>query len=91
MIDQGPIDLGDPGQLAAWYGPYGFFEPYRKVTIAHCREACRAHYAERGEKVTESRLDDLSHLHPGYLEFLATHLTGRVTYETMTREALGIR
>ena len=86
-----PCDQANPGHLAAWYGPYGFFEPYRRTTLAHCREACRGEYAAKGERITESRLDDLAHLHPGYLRFLAFHLTGRMAYETMARESLGLR
>jgi hypothetical protein len=86
-----PCDLTDPAHLSAWYGPFSFFEPYRKVTISHCREACRAACAAQEQRVTEARLDDLAHLHPEYLEFLTTHLKGRIAYEMMTREEMGVR
>ena len=60
---------------------WGITDIYRKVLQANCREVIRAKYALGGEKITETRLDDLSRLHPAYLEYLATHLAGRTLFE----------
>jgi hypothetical protein len=70
-----------PECLAAWYSGFAFAEHYRKVAQAQARELVRAEYAAKGEKVTESRLDDLGRLHPLYLDYLLTHLQGRVKWE----------
>ena len=74
-------DQSDPAQLAAWYGPFGFCDHWRKIVLSNCREALRAAMALQEIRVTESRLDDLSHIHTAYYEFLGTHLMGRIAYE----------
>jgi hypothetical protein len=71
------VDFTDPGALEAWYGNYGFFEHYRKVVLASCREMERARALAKSEKVTESRLDDLARVSDTYVEFIAHHLHGR--------------
>lgn len=68
----------DPAVLAAWYGPFGFFDHYRKVRLALCTELERAKVEG---KTTETRLDLLARLHPAYLSFLEEHLRGRSLYE----------
>jgi hypothetical protein len=91
--DETPVaperDTDDDATLYAWYGPYGWCENYRKVTLAQCREIVRAQYALKNEKVTESRLDDLARTHALYLDFLATHLKGRQQYEHAYLKARG--
>lgn len=71
----------DCAELASWYSGYAYFELYRKVLLASCRESIRAQYTANGERVTESRLDDLSHLHRAYLAYLGDHLKGRILWE----------
>jgi hypothetical protein len=71
----------DPATLAAFYSGYAFFEMWRKVLLANCRETIRAQMTLAETKVTEARLDDLSHLHPAYLGYLTTHLQGRIKWE----------
>lgn len=80
-VDVPACDVNDPAQLAAWYGAFGWADHFRKVVLANCREAIRAGMAMQDLKVTEARLDDLSHVHPSYFAFLTTHLLGRVAYE----------
>lgn len=91
MSDKIPTcNQDDPGELAAWYGSFGFFDHLRKPMLAHCRLAIRGEYALKSEKVTEAMLDDQSHTHPLYLQFLTQHLTGRIKYERMIREKMGV-
>lgn len=71
----------DPAALAAFYSGYAFFEMWRKVLLSNCRESIRAQMTLAETKVTESRLDDLAHLHPAYLGYLTTHLQGRIKWE----------
>ena len=77
--------------LAAWYSGYSYAEHYRKVVLAQVRELVRADFALRGEKCTESRLDDLARIHPTYLSFLHDHLLGRTKYEKAFLEQGGMR
>lgn len=70
-----------PEVLAAWYSGFAFAEHYRKVCLSLARELVRAQFAAKKEKVTESRLDDLSRIHPLYLDYLARHLEGRTKWE----------
>jgi hypothetical protein len=89
--DDVPVcETTDPGQLEAWYGPYGFFEHYRKIVLANCREIVRATAALQGQKITVDRTDDLGRLHANYLSFLTEHLKGRQLREQMARERMGI-
>lgn len=71
----------DPAALAAFYSGYAFFEMWRKVLLSNCRETIRAQMTLAETKITESRLDDLGHLHPAYLAYLTTHLQGRIKWE----------
>ena len=70
-------DPSDPASLEAWFGNFGHAEHFRKVILADCREAVRASYAERNEKITEARLDDLSRTHERYVDWLIYTLNGR--------------
>lgn len=83
-------DTNDPAQLESWFGPFGFADHYRKVVLANCREIIRATMTIKGGKVTESRLDDLAHTHPNYLQFLTDALDGRRIRETMIRQPMGL-
>jgi hypothetical protein len=70
-------DPTDPGSLEAWFGNFGHAEHFRKVILASCREAVRAKYVKDGEKITESRLDDLARTHDRYIDWLVYTLNGR--------------
>lgn len=74
-------DFGDPAQLEAWYGNFGFFEHYRKVVVANCREIERAKAAIDGAKLTVDRVDDLARVSGVYFNFLTIHLNGRILRE----------
>lgn len=71
----------DPAELASLYGPFGFFDHWRKCVLAQAQELIRAKYATAQEKITESRLDSLARIHPAYLDFLDQHLQGRIRWE----------
>lgn len=75
------VDLDNPGQLEAFYGNFGFADKWRKVVLANCKEIVRATYANRDERISEARIDDLARVHDNYLDFLITHLKGRTLRE----------
>jgi hypothetical protein len=75
------VDMNDPGHLEAWYGNFAFFDHYRKIVLASCRETERAKALTKGEKITETRLDDLARVSDTYVEFIALHLGGRALRE----------
>ncbi len=69
-------DMTNPASLEAWYGNFSFFEPFRKVVLAQCKEIERAK-ATGEKKVTEARLEDLARVSDVYVQFLVDHLRGR--------------
>jgi hypothetical protein len=71
----------DPASLESWFGPGGFVEPLRKIVLSNCRELERAKALVEGVKITESRLDDLAHVHPNYVQFIIDGLGGRKARE----------
>lgn len=76
------VDFQDPADLEAWFGNFGADERYRKVILCNCKEIVRARYELAKEKISESRIDDLAHLHDSYLDFLVNSLEGRRLRET---------
>src|SRR5882724_13431974 len=82
-------DVSDPASLESWYGPFSFFDHWRKVVLANCREIERARAVERQEKITESRLDDLARVSDIYVSFLTIHLGGREMRENMVKQEMG--
>ena len=70
-------DGSDAASLEAWFGLFSHAEHFRKVVLASCREAERAKAAERGEKVSEARLDDLARTSDVYVQYLIDTLDGR--------------
>ena len=85
-----PAPDAAPELLAAWHGSFGFVEPFRKVILADCRLVERAKAQTTGERITEAKLDDLSHTSEDYVAFLTDALNGRVAYEKMIRERMGV-
>ena len=81
-------DVTDPASLESWYGNFGFYQDFRRVLIASCREIVRSSAALAGTKLTEARIDDLAHLQSQYLDFLTEHLNGRRIREESVREAM---
>jgi hypothetical protein len=86
------IDMDDPGMVEAWFAPgsYSHYEHYRKVVLAQCKELIRAKASVAGEKLSETRIDDLSRLHDNYLSYLKDSLEGRSIRETMVRQRMGV-
>lgn len=82
------IDFNNPAELESWFGPFGFFDYYRKVVLSNCQEIVRASAAMQNMKLTESRIDAMAHTHGLYLDFLIDGLKGRRKREKMVREAL---
>lgn len=78
---------GDPGDLAAWYGSFGFYEDFRKVVISNCKEIVRARHAVGKKGISEARINDLAHLHDNYLDFLCRNLNGRRLWERNVRDS----
>jgi len=75
VVDRIPIcDTTDPGDLEAWYGPFGFVDHFRKVVLSSCREVERA---KAGDKISEAKLDTLAHVNDRYVDFLIESLNGR--------------
>lgn len=70
-------EASDPASLETWFGPFGHAEHFRKVCLASAREVERAKAVTRGEKITESRLDDLSRMNDTYVQYLIDTLHGR--------------
>ena len=70
-------DSADPADLEAWFGNFGYDERLRKVVLSNCKEIVRARYELAKEKISESRIDDLAHVHDNYLDFLVASLNGR--------------
>lgn len=78
-------DTSDPASLEAWYGDFGWAQHFRKVVLSNCAEIVRA---EATEKLSESRIDQLAHIHPLYLSFLTDCLNGRRLREQNVRDSL---
>lgn len=74
-------DENDPASLEAWFGNFGHAEHFRKVILSDCREAVRAEYDAKGEKVSEARLDTLARIHNNYVDWLTYTLRGRIARE----------
>lgn len=83
-------NLNDHASVESWFGPFGYADHYRKVVLSGCREAVRAKYAVKEQKISESRIDDLARTHPNYLGFLADSLEGRTVRERNARERMGL-
>lgn len=77
VADIPDVDFNDPAQLEAFYGNFSFFDHYRKSVLASCCEVIRGKCAANGEKITETRIEQLARITPMYLDFLATHYEGR--------------
>lgn len=84
-------DESDPASLEAFYGNFGYAEAWRKCVIANCKEIVRARYTLANEKISESRIDDLAHVHDLYLDFLTTHLKGRRIREENVLQSMATR
>lgn len=56
--------------LRALHGSFGKFDALRKQKLGAFAEVVRAQYAEKGIKITESRIDQLAHCYGGYVVWL---------------------
>ena len=63
----------------------------RKIVLSNCREIERAKAVAAGTKRTEAQLDDMSRLHPNYVDFIMAGLQGRTIRERNARENIGLR
>lgn len=80
-------DFTNPGDLAAWYGNFGYDEKFRKVRLANARELIRARAALVEATISEARIDDLARQEKTYLDYLAYNLRGRQIYEAELRNS----
>jgi len=74
-------DPSDPASLEAHFGNFGYAEHLRKIVLASCKEVERAKAIATGEKITETRLDDLARISDVYVSFIVSGLTGRTLRE----------
>lgn len=81
-------DPNDPASLEAFFGNFGHAEHFRKVVLADCHEALRAKYAEKGESITEKKLENLARTHERYVDWLIYTLHGRILREQNVRASL---
>lgn len=88
VADVPGVDFSNPAELEAFYGNFSFFDHYRKSVLASCCEVIRGKAAANGEKITETRIEQLARIHPMYLDFLATHYEGRTQREDNVRKSL---
>lgn len=56
------------------------WEHERKIVQAELRERIRDQFAQRGEKVTDGRIEDLANAHPEYREFYRVGLAAKEEY-----------
>lgn len=84
------IDTTNPAISESWFGPFGFYEYFRKVVLSNAREIERAKATAAESKTSESRLDDLAHTNSAYVSFLIEGLEGRRVREELVREKIGV-
>jgi hypothetical protein len=74
-----PCDMSDPAQVETWFEPgtASLGEHIRSAVKSNCAEIIRAEYAERNEKISEARIDDLSKTHEAYYAVLRDLIVGR--------------
>jgi hypothetical protein len=73
--------LDDFAPLAALHeGQTSIWEHQRKIALAHAREVIRNQYAQKGEKITVDRVDDLGRLSLAYRAFIEEGLAARTEY-----------
>jgi hypothetical protein len=83
------LESDDPALLAALYGAFGFADHYRKIVLSDVKELLRAALTgDSSKRVTEAQLDNLSHTHALYIDFITRALRGRVKYhqEVLSQE-----
>jgi hypothetical protein len=71
---------------AARYGPGGTFDASRKAFLAVRSAQVRDEYADRGEKITEARLDEVAHADEGYREWLDAQTIDRASWLKLDAE-----
>jgi hypothetical protein len=71
--------MSDPAQVETWFEPgtASLGEHIRSAVKSNCAEIIRAEYAERNEKISEARIDDLSKTHEAYYAVLRDLIVGR--------------
>ena len=83
-------DTENPAALEAWFGPGGYDEKLRKILLANCKEIVRARHTVAEAKISETRIDDLAHLHDSYLDFVIGNLNGRRLREEEVKRLAGM-
>lgn len=76
---------------AARYGPGGTWDALRKSKLALLSADIRDGYAERGERVTESRLEEAAHAHPDYVAWLDESTRDRALWLALDAERTAIQ
>lgn len=73
---------------AALYGPGGLWDATRKAKLALTAAEIRDGF--NGEKVTESKIDELAHSHPDYRAWLDESTKNRALWLTLDAERTAI-
>lgn len=76
--------------LRARHGPFGVYGDLRKVQLAQISERLRAHAVANGTKVTEASLDQASHAHPEYVEWVTAAVLEKARYFEIENRIDGI-
>lgn len=78
------FDLEDEAVRDALYGAFGHYDDWRSVVLDNCKEIVRA---TTKEKLTEERVKNLARTHPLYLDFITTHVYGKIEYSRDKKKA----
>lgn len=79
------FDLGDEAVREALYGSFGHYDDWRAVVLANCAEIVRA----TAKGLTVERVKDMAKTHPLYLDFITTHIYGKIQYSRDKKKAAG--
>jgi hypothetical protein len=76
--------------LRARHGSFGMYNDQRKVLLAQLSATLRAKAIEAETKVTEASLEEASHAHPDYIQWLAGMLLEKAQYFELENRIEGI-
>lgn len=79
------FDLDDEAVRDALYGNFGHYDDWRVVILANCAEIVRA--TTKG--LNADRVKDMARTHPLYLQFITTHIYGKIEYSRDKKKAAG--
>lgn len=66
--------------LRARYGAFGTWDNERKILLSQLSATLRAQATRSGAKMTDKSVDEASHAHPDYIDFITTATTDRAAW-----------